>query len=70
MFTICKRTLDERGNAYDTAIAACTFKERRDAVSYLDKVTRFLRPEAGFEGDQGYWWVRNNGVVTRFTIRS
>lgn len=70
MFKICKRTLDEQGNTANTAVTSCSFKERHDAVSYLDKVTRILRPDAGYEGEQGYWWVRNNGVVTRLTIQS
>ena len=70
MFTICKRVLDEQGNMADTALTSCTFKEKSDAVSYLDKVTQFLRPDAGYEGEKGYWWVRNNGVVTRLTIQS
>lgn len=70
MFTICKRTLDERGITEDTAVTSCTFKKRSDAVSYLNKVTQFLRPDAGYEGEQDYWWVRNNGIVTRLTIQS
>ena len=70
MFTICKRTLNAQGNTADTAIARCTFKQRSDAVFYLNKITQFLRPDAGYEGEQDYWWVRNNGIVTRFTIQS
>ncbi|HZD91869.1 MAG TPA: hypothetical protein VE224_17345 [Pseudolabrys sp.] len=68
MFTVCKRTLNDAGDATDTA--CCTFEARSDAVSYLNKVTQFLRPDAGYEDGKGYWWVRNNGVVTRLTIRS
>ena len=70
MFTICKRTLDEQGNIANSAITSCTFKERGDAVSYLNKVTQFLRPHAGYEDEQGYWWVRHDGIVTRLTIQS
>lgn len=70
MFTICKRTLNEKGNVADTAVTSCTFKNRSDAVSYLNKITQFLRPHAGYEGDQDYWWVRHNGAVTRLTIQS
>lgn len=69
MFTICRRTLNEEGDVADTAVTRCTFKERSDAVCYLNKVTQFLRPDAGYEGKLGYWWVRNHGVVTRFTIQ-
>ncbi len=70
MFTICKRTLDERGNTANTAVTSCSFKERSDAVLYLNKVTQFLWPDAGYEGEQDYWWIRHKGAVTRLTIRS
>jgi hypothetical protein len=70
MITICKRTLNEEGNVADTAITSFAFNNKSDAVSYLNKITRFLRPHAGYEGEQGYWWVRHNGVVTRLTIQS
>ena len=70
MFKICKRTLDEEGNTANTAVTSCAFRERSDAVSYLNKVTQFLRPYAGYEGEQGYWWVRHDGAVTRLTIQS
>ncbi len=69
MFTICKRTLNEGGDVSDTALARCRFRQRDDAVCYLNKITQLLRPDAGYEGKQGYWWVRNNGVVTRYTIQ-
>lgn len=70
MFTICKRTLDEQGNAADTALTSCIFKQESDAVSYLDKVTQFLWPDAGYEGERNCWWVRNNDLITYFTIKS
>jgi hypothetical protein len=70
MFRICGRTLNEQGDVAGTAIARCTFEERNDAVSYLNKLAQLLRPDAGYEGEQDYWWVRNNGVVTRYTIQS
>ena len=70
MFTICKRTLNEEGDVADTAMTTCTFKTRSDAVSYLNKITQFLQPHAGYEGEQGYWWVRHDGAVTRLTIQS
>jgi hypothetical protein len=69
MFRICGRTLDEQGNVADTATARCTFEERNDAVSFLNKLTQLLRPNAGYEGEQDYWWVRNKDVVTRYTIQ-
>jgi len=70
MFTICGRTLDEKGGIADVAVARCKFKRRNDAVSYLNKLTQLLRPDAGYETEQGYWWVRNHGSVTRYTIQS
>ena len=69
MFTICKRTLDAQGDVSDTALARCRFKQRDDAVCYLNKITQLLWPDAGYEGEQGYWWVRDKGVVTRYAIR-
>lgn len=70
MYTICKRTLNEQGNVADTAMTSFTFNKRSDAVCYLHKITQFLRPHAGYEGKQGYWWVRHNGVETHLTIQS
>ena len=54
MFRICGRTLDEQGNVADTATARCTFEERNDAVSFLNKLIQLLRPNAGYEGEQDY----------------
>ncbi len=70
MFRICGRTLDERGDVASTKEAPCKFEERNDAVSYLNKLTQLLRPDAGYEGEQDYWWIRNNGVVVRYTIQA
>ena len=70
MFRICGRTLDERGEIAKTALIRCTFERRDDAASYLNKLTQFVRPDAGYEAEQDYWWFRNNGVVTRYTIQS
>ena len=71
MFRICGRTLDERGDVVNVAIARCTFEERNNAVLYLNKLTQLLRPNAGYENEQDYWWVRNKeDVVTRYTIQS
>jgi len=70
MVKICGRTLDEQGGVANTAIARCIFEERPDAASYLNKLVQLLRPNAGYERDQDYWWVRNGGVVTRYTIQS
>jgi hypothetical protein len=70
MFKICGRTLNEQGKVADTAIARCIFQERNDAASYLNKLVQLLRPNAGYEGEQDYWWVRNSGVVTQYTIQS
>jgi hypothetical protein len=68
MVTIYGRTLDEHGDIAAT-IPRGTFEERKDAVSFLNKITQVLRPDAGYVGEQDYWWVRNNGVVTRYTIQ-
>ena len=70
MFRICGRTLDDQGNVADTAIARCIFEQRNDAVAYMNKLAQLLQPNAGYEGEQDYWWVRNNGSVTRYTIQS
>jgi hypothetical protein len=70
MFKICGRTLDVHGDVVNTSIARCTFDERDNAVLYLNKLTKLLRPDAGYEDQQDYWWVRNNDVVTRYTIQS
>jgi hypothetical protein len=70
MYKICGRKLNERGEVASTAIARCIFEQRPDAATYLNKLVQLLRPDAGYEDKQGYWWVRNNGVVTRYTIQT
>jgi hypothetical protein len=70
MFRICGHTLDERGDVAKTAISRCSFEERPDAATYLNKLVQLLRPNAGYEKEQDYWWVRNDGLVTRYTIQS
>ena len=69
MFRICGLTFNEQGGVADTAIARCTFAARNDAELYLNKLIQLLRPDAGYEREQGYWWVRNKGIVTRYTIQ-
>jgi hypothetical protein len=69
MFTICGRTQDDQGDVAVTAIPHCAFEERKDAESFLNRLTQLLRPDAGYEGEQDCWWVRNNGIVTRYTIQ-
>ncbi len=69
MVTICGRTQDDQGSVAVTTIPHCAFEQRNDAVSFLNKLTQLLRPDAGYEGEQDYWWVRNNGTVTRYTIQ-
>ena len=71
MFRICGLTLDEQGDVVNVVIARCTFEERNNAVLYLNKLTQLLRPNAGYENEQDYWWIRNKeDVVTRYTIQS
>jgi hypothetical protein len=70
MFKICGRKLDEQGDVANTAIARCTFDQRPDAATYLNKLVQLLWPNAGYEQEQDYWWVRSNGYVTRYTIQS
>ena len=70
MFRICGRTLDDRGGVAKMAIVRCTFEQRNDAVSYLNKLAQLVRPDAGYEPEHDYWWFRNNGVITRYTIQS
>jgi hypothetical protein len=70
MFRICGLTLNEQGSVAETAIARCTFEARNDAESYLNKLIQLLRPNAGYEREQGYWWVRNKGGITRYTIQA
>jgi len=70
MFRICGRKLDEQGDVSGTAMTACAFEQRNEAVRYLDKLTQWLRPDAGYEAEQDYWWVRNKDGVTRYTIQA
>ncbi len=70
MFRICGRTLDQHGGVENTAMVRCIFEQRNDAVSYLNKLAQLVRPDAGYEAEQDYWWFRNNGVITRYTIQS
>lgn len=69
MFRICGQKIDQQGFTANTEVPHCIFEKRTDAVSYLNMLTQVLRPDAGYEGEQDYWWVRNNGVVTRYTIQ-
>jgi hypothetical protein len=70
MFRIFGRSLSERGDVASTKISGCTFEKRNDAVCYLDKLTQLLRPDAGYEAEQDYWWVRNKDGITRYTIQA
>jgi hypothetical protein len=70
MFRICGRKLDEQGDVSGTAMTPCAFAQRNEAVRYLDKLTQWLRPDAGYEAEQDYWWVRNKDGVTRYTIQA
>jgi hypothetical protein len=70
MFRICGRRVDERGEIADTAVSRCIFERRPDAATYLNKLVQLLRPDAGYEGEQDYWWVRSKGSITRYTIQS
>jgi hypothetical protein len=68
MVKICEHKLNEHGDS--TVVARCSFAQRNDAVSYMNILTQVLRPDAGYEDEQGYWWVRNHDGVTRFTIQA
>ena len=70
MFKICEHKLNERGDVASTMVPRCTFEKRNDAVSYMNMLTQVLRPDAGYEGEQDRWWVRNRDGVTRYTIQA
>lgn len=76
MFKIFIRTLDANEQVTNTAISGA-FAERKEAVAQLDKMVKQLvkddeHPDrnAGYHARQDYWWTRENGVVTHYTIEA
>ena len=70
MLMIYARTMSAKGQVENVAISASDFKDRKDAVVHLEKLIEQFKPNSGYEGEQDYWWIRENGVVTRYTIGS
>jgi len=76
MFHIVAKTLDASGSVINTVITR-VFAGREEAVTYLDRLVAELRADpaepnpartAGYNGQHSYWWTRDDGVVTRYTI--
>ena len=68
MFGISASVLDIAGRPGELKGTRATFPIRSDAVAYLDRLIANQMPNGGYEPDAGYWWVRANRKVTRYTI--
>jgi hypothetical protein len=68
MFAIHMHTLDSQGNVVNTAVAASDFRERKNAEAWLNVQVKQWAPNSGYDREHDYWWIRDHGVVTRYTI--
>ena len=68
MFGISASVLDIAGHPGESKGTRAAFPIRSDAVAYLDRLIANQMPNGGYEPDAGYWWVRANRKVTRYTI--
>lgn len=44
------------------------FSDRAEAVKYLDELIVRFKGNRGREEQEEHWWIREAGVVTRYTI--
>ena len=69
MVTIFVRTVNKKGEVSDPAICASE-PVRKDAEAWLNKLVEQYKPTSGYDPEQDYWWIRNNDMVSRYTIGS
>ena len=78
MFQVIIRTLNANEEIINTAISG-SFAERKEAVGHLNRMVKDLKAEpndpnpetnAGYDAKQDYWWTRQKGVVSRYTIEA
>jgi hypothetical protein len=69
MFAIYIYVLYREGEPEARRQAKSGFAERRDAARFLDAmISRRPTSDAGYDGEQDFWWTRAGDVVTRYTI--
>ena len=77
MFLVIVRTYHEEdaaGSAFKNAAISGAYADRNEAQVQLDAMVKRLNEDpayagkAGFEEEQGYWWVRHKDFYSRYTI--
>jgi len=68
MFVVVSRQLTGSGRDLLAHRLTNGFARRSDASAYLDLVIKRHSPSSGFNTICNYWWVWNDGVLTRYTI--
>jgi hypothetical protein len=52
----------------DLKVECRRFSQRADAVKYLDELMVCFKGNRGRDEQEERWWIREAGVVTRYTI--
>jgi len=67
MFDISADRLGNNGNP-GKSVHVRRFSDRTDAVRYLDELVVRSKGNSGRDEQEASWWIREAGVVTRYTI--
>jgi hypothetical protein len=67
MFDISADRLGNNGNP-GKSVHVRRFSDRTDAVRYLDELVVRFKGNIGRDEQEASWWIREAGVVTRYTI--
>ena len=68
MLQIYIRTFDLNGKLLNTAISGGGSTSRPELEKHLDNIIATHKPNAGYNSEQGYWWVRGDQTLDRYTI--
>jgi len=68
MLQIYIRTVDLNGKLLNTAITAGGFGSYAEAKRHLDKTIEENKPDAGYNDENDYWWIRQGETIDRYTI--
>lgn len=68
MLNIYVRTFDLSEKLLNTAISAGGSASRADLEKHLNNIVEKNKPNAGYNSEQGYWWIRQEQTIDRYTI--
>jgi hypothetical protein len=68
MLQVYVRTFDLNGKLLNTAISGGGSSSRPELERHLDKLIEGSKPNAGYDPEQGYWWIRGDHTLDRYTI--